>query len=151
MQRPEGAPDFGPAQPHPTAGVSAIGARGPLIAFNVNLATNELRVARQIAAAVRQSSGGLPSVKALGIDLADRGIVQVSMNLANFEVTSIVQAFDAVAREASRRGAELLDSELIGLAPAAALSRAVADHVRLRNFSDDMILENRLKQLGMAI
>ena len=99
----EWAPDFGPAAPHPSAGASVVGARGPLIAYNINLATDRLDVAKKIAAAIRHSSGGYRYVKAMGIRLEDRGIVQVSMNLTNFEKTPIYRVFETVKREASAR------------------------------------------------
>lgn len=145
MTRPGEGPDFGPARPHPTAGVSVIGARLPLIAYNVELASGDIAVARSIARAVRESSGGLPAVKAIGISLADRGIVQVSMNLTDYRRTSIAEAFDAVVREASRHGVDVSASELIGLAPEDALTPAVAAHVKLRDFDPDrMVLERKL-------
>jgi glutamate formiminotransferase len=132
MADAEWAPDFGPATPHPTAGASVFGARSPLIAFNVNLATDRLDVARSIAAVVRQSGGGLPFVKALGIPLEDRGIVQVSMNLTNYRETSMQRAFDAVKAEAARRGIEVLESEVIGMVPSDALSEADAVILQLK-------------------
>jgi glutamate formiminotransferase len=150
MAQPDWAPDFGPSRPHPTAGVSVVGARPLLIAYNVNLATSRLEIAKQVAVAVRQSSGGLPSVKAIAVDLADRGLVQVSMNLTNFRQTSIARAFDAVVQAASRLGVDVLESELIGLAPEAALSASVAAHVKLKNFGERMILEHRLRALGLV-
>ena len=100
MKQTAWRPDFGPAAPHPTAGATAIGARPILIAYNVNLASNRLGVARRIASAIRASSGGLPHVKALGMQL-DNGIVQVSMNLTNYKETSMTTVFDAVTREAA--------------------------------------------------
>jgi glutamate formiminotransferase len=137
-------PDFGPARPHPTAGVAAVGARFPLIAWNVELATDRLDIAQTIAAAIRQRSGGLPAVKALGLPLAARGIVQVSMNLVDYRQTSLTAAFDRVLELARSLGVEVLASELVGLAPAAALDAEVAAHIRLRGFSDRIILERRL-------
>jgi glutamate formiminotransferase len=116
----------------------------PLIAFNVNLATNRLDVAKKVAAAVRFSSGGLPFVKALGLPLHGRGIVQVSMNLTNYEQTPVAAAFDAVKREAARFGVDVLESEIIGLVPAAAVDGTVASSLQLTNFRPDQILENRL-------
>jgi glutamate formiminotransferase len=145
MSAAEWRPDFGPARPHPTAGVSVIGARAPLIAYNVELGTGQLKVAAAIARAVRESAGGLPALKAIGVPLAHRGTVQVSMNLTDHTTTSLVQAFDAVVREAARIGVPVLASELIGLAPAAALTADVAAHIRLAGFDPDrMILERRL-------
>jgi glutamate formiminotransferase len=150
MRRPEWAPDFGPAQPHPTAGATVVGARRALIAYNVNLATDRLEVARRVASAVRASSGGLPCVKAMGVSLADRGIVQVSMNLTDYERTPIHAAFDHVAAEAAREGVDVEDSEIVGLIPAAALSGASAAHLRLRGFSEQQILEHRLASSSNA-
>lgn len=141
---PAWQPDFGPATPHPSAGATVIGARMALIAFNVNLDTDQLDIAKQIAAAVRFSSGGLPAVKALGIPLADRGIVQVSMNLTNYQRTSIATAFAAVKAEAERRGVQPLESEIIGLVPASAITWANPTELLLTTFSEDQILERRL-------
>ena len=142
MTTPEWAPDFGPLVPHPTAGATVVGARRSLIAFNVNLATDQIEVARQIARAVRTSSGGLPAVKAMGVALEDRGVVQVSMNLTDHTQTSMVDAFDAVRREAARRGVSVLESELVGLAPAAALDADRAAFMAIRDFSPERILEH---------
>jgi glutamate formiminotransferase len=145
LQRPEWAPDFGPATPHPSAGAVVIGARMPLIAYNINLATNRLDVAKRIAAAVRHSSGGLRYVKAMGIALNDRGIVQVSMNLTNFEKTPIARVFELVKREAARDGVAILESEIVGLIPSAALTDAAAWYLQVQGFSGDQILENKLR------
>lgn len=145
LAQPEWAPDFGPRRPHPTAGATVIGARMPLIAFNVNLATDRLDVAKKVAAAVRFSSGGLPFVKALGLPLHSRGIVQVSMNLTNYEQTPVSAAFDAVKREAARYGVDVLESEIVGLVPAAAFDGIAASSLQLTNFRPDQILENRLR------
>lgn len=147
LARPEWTPDFGPAVPHPSAGATVIGARMPLIAFNVNLATDRLEVAKQIAAAVRQSSGGLPAVKALGLALADRGIVQVSMNLTNYQRTSIATAFSAVREHAERSGVHVLESEIVGLVPAAALSGIDIAALRLRDFTARQVLETGLAEV----
>ena len=145
LQQPEWAPDFGPATPHPTAGASVIGARVALIAYNINLATNRLDVAKTIAAAIRHSSGGFRYVKAMGIELSDRGIVQVSMNLTNFEKTPMFRVFEAVKREAERHGVSVLESEIVGLVPAAALTASAAWYLQLEGFTDDQILENKLR------
>ena len=141
------APDYGPSRPHPTAGATVIGARRPLIAFNVNLATDRIETAKAVAAAVRESSGGLPFVKALGIALPDRGIVQVSMNLTNFERTSIVRAFGTVREEAERRGALVVESEIVGLVPEAALPPAPIQTLQLVRFSKEQVLEERWKAM----
>lgn len=145
MGRPEWAPDFGPAHPHASAGASVIGARMPLIAYNINLATNRLDVAKKIATAVRHSSGGLRFVKAMGIELGDREIVQVSMNLTNFEKTPVFRVFELVRREAARYGVQVLESEIVGLIPQAALTASAAWYLQLDNFSDQQILENKLR------
>jgi glutamate formiminotransferase len=144
MALPEWAPDFGPPYPHPTAGATVIGARAPLIAFNVNLATDRLEIAKAIAVAVRHSSGGLPTVKAMGVALEHRGVAQVSMNLTNFTVTSIARAFDAVKQEAERRGTSVLESEIVGLVPEAALPSS-PESLQLAGFSRDQVLEHRLQ------
>ena len=144
MAKPGWAPDFGPAAPHPTAGASVIGARMPLIAYNINLATDRLDVAKKIATAIRHSSGGLRFVKAMGIPLADRGIVQVSMNLTNYEKTPVYRVFEMVKREAERYGVNVLESEIVGLVPAAALRQSVEWYLQLEGFSADQVLENKL-------
>jgi glutamate formiminotransferase len=139
-------PDFGEARVHPTAGITAVGARPPLIAYNVNLATSDLEVANKIARAVRHQSGGLRYVKALGFELKDRGIVQVSMNMVNYEGTPLFRAFEMVKREAERYGVAVVGSEIVGLVPQLALN-AVADfYLQLEKFSEDQILEHRLAE-----
>jgi glutamate formiminotransferase len=145
MASPGWAPDFGPATPHPTAGASVIGARLPLIAYNINLNTDRLDVARRIATAIRHSSGGLRYVKAMGVMLEDRGIAQVSMNLTNYEKTPIHRVFDLVAREAARYGVSVLESEVIGLIPAAALVGAAEHYLQLERFGPSQILETQLR------
>jgi glutamate formiminotransferase len=144
-------PDFGPAAPHPTAGATAIGARRALIAYNVNLATDRLDVAREIAAVTRSSGGGVPCVKAMGVSLAHRGIVQVSMNLTDYQRTSIPQAFGAVKREAAQRGVEILDSEIVGLVPAAALEGISVDELELADPDIDRTIEGRLRKTGAPL
>ena len=145
MAKPEWAPDFGPTAPHDSAGASVIGARMPLIAYNINLNTNRLDVAKKIASAIRMSSGGLRYVKAMGIPLEDRGIVQVSMNLTNYEKTPIFRVFDLVKREAERYGVSVLESEIVGLVPAAALQQSVEYYLQLEGFSAGQVLENTLR------
>src|SRR5205809_5402257 len=140
------APDFGPAAPHATAGASVVGARMPLIAYNINLATDRLDVAKKIAAAIRQSSGGFRYVKAAGVKLDDRGIVQVSMNLTNYEKTPIFRVFEVVKREAARYGVSVLESEIVGLVPSAALASAAEFYLQLEGFKPDQVLENKLRQ-----
>lgn len=137
-------PDFGEPRLHPTAGITAVGARPPLIAYNVNLGTADVEIANKIARAVRHLSGGLRYVKALGFELKDRGIVQVSMNMVNYEGTPLFRAFEMIKREAERYGVPILGSEIVGLVPQGALN-AVADfYLQLENFSQDQILEHRL-------
>ena len=146
MMRSEWAPDFGPAAPHPSAGASVIGARMPLIAYNINLNTDRLEVAKKIASAIRQSSGGLRYVKAMGVKLDDRNLAQVSINLTNFEKTPIFRVFEMVRREAARYGVSILESEIVGLVPAAALVPAAEFYLQLERFTDAQILENKLRQ-----
>jgi glutamate formiminotransferase len=145
MAQPEWRPDFGPVRPHPSAGASVFGARMPLIAYNINLATTRLDVAKRIAAAVRHSSGGLRFIKAMGVELADRGLVQVSMNLTNFEKTPVFRVFELVKREAARYGVAVVESEIVGLVPAAALTASAAWYLQLDGFRDDQVLENKLR------
>jgi glutamate formiminotransferase len=145
MASPGWAPDFGPAVPHPSAGASVIGARMPLIAYNINLATDRIDVAKKIAAAIRQSSGGFRFVKAAGFELKERGIVQVSMNLTNYEKTPIFRIFETVKREAERYGVSILESEIVGLVPAAALNACAEYYLQVAGFSADQILENKLR------
>jgi len=145
MASPGWSPDFGPAAPHLTAGASVIGARFPLIAYNINLNTGRLDVAKKIAAAIRQSSGGFRYVKASGFELKDRGIVQVSMNLTNYEKTSIFRVFEAVKREAERYGVSILESEIVGLVPSAALNACAEYYLQLAGFNANQVLENKLR------
>jgi glutamate formiminotransferase / 5-formyltetrahydrofolate cyclo-ligase len=140
------APDFGPSTPHPTAGATVIGARMALIAYNINLATDRLDVAKKIAAGIRQSSGGYRYVKAAGFKLDARGIVQVSMNLTNYEKTPIFRVFETVKREAARYGVAVLESEIVGLVPSAALNAAAEYYLQIEGFSADQVLENRLRR-----
>lgn len=144
---PAWKPDFGPDRLHPTAGVSVIGARLPLIAFNVQLATDNIEIAGRIARAVREVSGGLRFVRALPIMLEHRGIVQVSMNLLDFRRTPIHRAFLVVRQEAERNGIEVLSSEIIGLVPAEALYEVAAWSLKLENFRPDIVLESRIAEL----
>jgi glutamate formiminotransferase len=139
-------PDYGPATPHPTAGATIIGARMPLIAYNINLSTDRIDVAKKIAAAVRFSSGGFRYVKAMGVTLADRGIVQVSMNLTNYEKTPILRVFEAVKREAEKYGVNVLESEIVGLVPSAALIATAESSLQLAAFRRDQVLETRLRE-----
>jgi glutamate formiminotransferase len=146
MADPLWKPDYGPAAPHASAGASVIGARMPLIAYNINLNTNRLDVAKKIAAAIRHSSGGFRHVKAAGFELKDRGIVQVSMNLTNYEKTPIFRVFETVKREAERYGVTILETEIVGLVPAAALNAAAEYYLQIAGFNPDaQVLENKLR------
>ncbi len=141
---PAWQPDFGPPMPHPTAGATVVGARAPLIAFNVNLNTGDLETAKAIAKKVRFSGGGLPYVKAIGVELASRRLVQVSMNLTNFEETPIHVAFEAVKAEAEMRGVQVAGSEIVGLVPQQALLHAAQQFLALQQFDSSQVLETRL-------
>ena len=141
---PERAPDVGEPRVHPTAGACIVGVRPLLIAYNVTLKTGDLSVAKRIARAVRERDGGLLHLKALGFELASRGVVQVSMNLTSYERTNLHHAFEAVRREAEREGVEVLASEIVGLVPQAALDAAAAHFLRLENYTADVVLENRI-------
>jgi len=145
MATPGWTPDFGPGAPHPSAGASVIGARMALIAYNINLASDRLDVAKKIAAAIRHSSGGYRYVKAAGFKLDDRGIVQVSMNLTNYEKTPIFRVFETVKREAARYGVSILESEIVGLVPSAALNAAAEFYLQIEGFKPDQVLENKLR------
>ena len=164
MAASAGEPDYGPARPHPTAGATAVGARPFLIAWNIQLSTSDVAVARRIAGRIRGRDGGLPAVQALGIDLASQGCAQLSMNLLDHESTPLWRVWEEAERLAVDEGVSLLDSELIGLVPAAALL-AVADHIgsgtfltaeqrmfeaaswlRIRRYAPTMVLELRLTQ-----
>lgn len=144
LRLPEWTPDFGPASPHPTFGAVAVGARRILVAYNINLATDRLDVGSAIAAAVRASSGGLPHVKAMALPLPARGLIQVSMNLTDVDVTPLAVVYDAVAREAARHGVTVAESEVVGLVPAAALADVAARYLRVAGWSADKILDTRL-------
>jgi glutamate formiminotransferase / 5-formyltetrahydrofolate cyclo-ligase len=148
MRQDEWRPDFGPSHPHESAGATVIGARMPLIAYNINLATDRLDVAKKIAAGIRMSSGGYRYVKAMGIALADRGVVQVSMNLTNYEKTPIFRVFETVKREAARYGVNVLESEIVGLVPSAALMQTAEFYLQLVGFSGQQVLENKLRDQG---
>lgn len=142
------APDIGGPSLHPTAGAVVVGARKFLIAFNINLNTADVRIAREIARAVRESSGGLPCVKAMGVALASRNLAQVSMNLTDFERTPLPVVFEAVRAEVERRGASIVESELIGFLPRKALAGTTAAALRCTNLTSASVIENRLTELA---
>ncbi len=137
-------PDFGPPRPHRSAGASVIGARRILIAFNVNLQTDDLGIAKRIARSVRASSGGLAAVKAIGVRTAQPDVVQVSINLVDYERTSLHRVFVSVQREADRFGVGIRNSEIVGLVPAVALLSTATRRLQLEGFTMDQILECRL-------
>jgi len=137
-------PDFGEAALHSTAGATVVGARKFLIAYNINLNTSDVRLAKVIAKKIRASSGGFPCVKAMGVELKARNLAQVSMNLTDFETTPIGVVFDAVAREAAAHAAAIVDSEIVGLIPRRALESAAVHHLKLESFRPELIVENRL-------
>lgn len=141
------APDFGPTRVHPSAGCVAVGARPPLIAYNVDLETEDLAVAKKIAKKVRERDGGLPRLKALGMFLADRKCAQVSMNVCDFTVTGLKAAFDAVAAEAARLGVGVRSSEIVGLVPQAALPDAWIAELQLAGFKPDQVIERKIATL----
>ena len=142
---PDRRPDVGEPKLHASAGAVVVGARPFLIAFNVNLRTGDLSLAQRIARAIRERDGGLPSLKALGFELKSRGLVQVSMNLIDFEQTTIGDAFGAVQNEADRLGIEIAGAEIVGLVPRAALDRHAAYFPVLENFRESLILEHLLE------
>lgn len=141
---PSRKPDFGPDRIHPTAGATAVGAREVLIAYNINLGTNDLSIAKKIAHEVRAKDGGLAFVKALGFELKARGIVQVSMNLTNYHKSQVFKAYELVNRFAERYSVPILGSEVVGLIPMDALVDSAEFYHKLENFSRDQILEKRL-------
>lgn len=137
-------PDFGPREVNKKSGCIAIGARNFLVAFNINLATDNVEVAKSIAKVVRHSSGGLRYVKAMGVTLESRGIVQVSMNLTNFEKTSMYRAFEMVKMEAKRYGVNVIGSEVIGMVPMKALVDTATYYLQLENFGVERVLERKI-------
>jgi glutamate formiminotransferase len=147
---PDRAPDVGAPRLNESAGATVVGARPFLIAFNVNLRTNDLSIARGIAGEVRERDGGLPFLKALGFELESRGIVQVSMNLIDYEHTGISRAFDAVRDAASRRQVEIHSAEIVGLVPRAALDRGASYFPYLANFRETLVIERLLEQIEAA-
>jgi glutamate formiminotransferase len=144
MKLPEWKPDFGPSAPHPTAGASVIGARMPLIAYNINLGTADPAIADRIARAIRHIGGGFRYVKAMGVELKDRGIVQVSINMTNYKKTPLHRVFECVKSEAARHGVNIVGSEIVGLTPAEALYEAAEFYLRIEKFTPELVLETKL-------
>jgi glutamate formiminotransferase/formiminotetrahydrofolate cyclodeaminase len=144
---PARRPDFGEAALHPTAGATVVGARKFLIAYNINLDTPDVAVAKAIAKKIRASSGGFACVKAMGVDLKARSLAQVSMNLTDYETTSIGTVFDAATREAAAQGFAIVGSEIVGLIPRRALEDAAVHYLKVENYHPDLIVENRLAKV----
>ncbi len=143
------APDYGERKIHPTAGITAIGARMPLIAFNVNLDTADVEIAKKIAKAIRGSSGGFRSCKAIGIMLEERNIAQVSMNMVNFEDTPLFYAYEMIRSLADRYGVRIIGSEIVGLTPAKALVDCAEYYLKIENFDcKNQIMEYHLIDMG---
>jgi glutamate formiminotransferase len=142
----EWAPDFGPAAPHVSAGATAVGARMPLIAYNINLGTPDVEIAKKIAKAIRHSSGGYRFVKAMGVLLEERGVAQVSINMTDYKRTPLHRVFETVRDEAARYGVSVVGSEIIGLVPSEALLDAADHYLRLESFSRSQVLENRVRE-----
>lgn len=146
LQDPEWKPDFGEAKIHPTAGVTAVGARMPLVAYNIDLDTDNIEIANKIARAIRHSGGGYRFIKAGGVEIPERGITQVTMNLTDYTKTAIYRAFEAVKMEARRYGVNVLGSEVVGLVPMEALIDTAAYYLGLYGFSMDKVLETSLME-----
>lgn len=144
IKQPEWKPDFGPAERHPSAGAVAIGARMPLVAYNVNLGTANLEIASSIAKKIRFIGGGLRYCKAMGVELKERGIVQVSINMTDYTRTALYRAFELVRIEARRYGVPVVGSEIIGLVPMEALIDTASYYLGLEDFSIDQVLETRI-------
>ncbi len=143
------APDFGPVDPHPAAGVIVVGARNPLVAFNVWLESHDVSLAREIARTIRASNGGLPAVKAIGLELKSHGCVQVSMNLTDYRQMPVHAAFEAVKRAAALKGVAVVKSELVGLIPQEALAQTEGHDLQLDALTQTQTLEHRLRQCGL--
>ena len=146
IHQPEWHPDFGPEERHPTAGTVAIGARMPLVAYNINLNTPSLEIAHDIAKKIRFIGGGLRFCKAMGVELKDRGITQVSMNLTDYSKTALYRAFEMVRFEARRYGVSIIGSEIVGLVPMEALIDTASYYLGLENFSMQQVLEAQIME-----
>lgn len=144
IKQPEWKPDFGPSEMNAKSGATAVGARVPLVAFNVNLGTSNIEIADKIAKTVRFLGGGLRFVKAMGVRLEERNIVQVSMNLVNYEKTAVYRAYEMVKMEAQRYGVPVVGTEVIGLLPMKALIDCAEYYLQIEDFSTEQILEKRI-------
>ena len=147
MRDPLWRPDFGPAEPHPQAGASVVGARMPLIAYNINLGTADVDIARRIAKAIRHSSGGYRYVKAMGVMLEARNLAQVSINMTDYKKTPLHRVFETVRSEAARYGVSVVGSEIVGLVPSEALLDAADHYLRLEDFDPAQILERKIREV----
>jgi glutamate formiminotransferase len=146
IHEPQWHPDFGPEQRHPTAGTVAVGARMPLVAFNINLNTDRLDIATAIGKRIRHMNGGFRFVKAMGVELSDRGIVQVSINMTDYTRTALYRVFETVKFEAARWGVTIAGSEIIGLVPMAALIDTAEYYLGIEDFSMAQVLESRIME-----
>ena len=146
LKDPEWKPDFGKAEIHPTAGVMAVGARMPLVAFNIDLDTQNIEIANKIARAIRHSGGGFRYIKAGGVEIKERGITQVTMNITDYTKTSVYRVFETVKMEAKRYGVNVLGSEIIGLVPMEALINSAEYYLGLYGFSMDKVIETSLME-----
>ena len=148
MSIPEGAPEIGKPIFNERCGATAVGARLPLVAYNINLAGDDLHLARDIARRIREKGGGLKSVRAIGVMLKSRNIAQVSMNLVNYQETPLKPVYDLVKHLASDHGVDILESELIGLAPKGAFVGTTPEYLRLKDFDDNRLLETHIKNFS---
>ncbi len=146
IQLPEWTPDFGPAHRHPTAGTVAVGARMPLVAYNINLSTPDVEIATKIAKNIRHINGGLRYVKAMGVELKDRNITQVSINMTDYTRTALYRAFELTRIEARRYGVSIVGSEIVGLVPMEALIDTASYYLGLENFTMQQVLEARIME-----
>ena len=146
MRDPSWRPDFGPAEPHLSAGATVVGARMPLIAYNINLGTADVDIARRIAKAIRHSSGGYRYVKAMGVMLEERNLAQVSINMTDYKKTPLFRVFETVRAEAARYGVSVVGSEIVGLVPSEALVDAADHFLRLEDFEPSQILERKIRE-----
>ncbi len=144
IKSPDWEPDFGPREVHPTAGVVAVGAREYLIAFNVNLGTKDIKIAEAIAKAVRNSSGGYKFVKAIGVDLKEKGFVQISMNMTNYKKSPLYRVFETIRLEAERYGVPVVGSEIIGMVPMDMIIQTTRFYLKIDDLNDDKVIEDKL-------
>jgi glutamate formiminotransferase len=144
MKDPQWKPDEGPDRFNPKSGATVVGARFPLVAYNINLKTKDLSFAREIAKKVRFKDGGFPHVRAMGVDLKEKGMVQVSMNLTHYRVTNIPKVYEFIKEEALKKGIEIEDSEIVGLIPLGALEGVVQYYLKCQPFSVRQVIEQRI-------